>query len=163
MDPVTATVGLVSGVGTIVGILGKSASTLNKLRVHASDAELNIELLVGQLQAVQAALRQVQAFIEAISTSFGLRDQQLILDLDGSLRHCKLLVQYIDNQISKLAWSPGVKITGQRLLTLILEDKATKDCLTRLDHHISALNLTLTAYTGIWYVPNSHDQCQLTI
>ena len=150
MDPVTATIGLVSGVGTIVGVIGRSLSTLNAVRVHASDAELNIELLIGQLQTVQAALRQVQAFLATLSMPLGLYDQQLILDLDNSVNHCKLLVQYIDNQISKLAWTPGSRITGQRLFTLILEDKATKDCLTRLDHQISALSLCLTAFR--WYV-----------
>ena len=155
MDPVTATVGLVSGIGTIVGLIGRSVSTLNTLRVHASDAELNIELLIGQLQTVQAALRQVQAFLAALSTPLGIYDQELIFDLGGSLNHCKLLVQYIDNQISKLAWTPGSRITGQRLFLLIAEDKATKDCLTRLDHQISALSLCLTAFR--WYVKTCYD------
>jgi hypothetical protein len=154
MDPVTATVGLVSGIGTIVGVIGKSVSTLNVLRVQVSDAELNIELLIGQLQTVQAALRQVQAFLTALCSPLDIHDEQLMLDLGGALSHCNLLVQYVDNQVSKLAWTPGSRLTGQRLLTLLLEDKATKDCLTRLDHQISALNLCLTAFR--WYV-RSHS------
>ena len=146
MDPVTATVGVVAGVSTILGALGKSISTLNTFRVHLSDAELNIELLIGQLQTVQAALRQVQAFLTTLSQPLSLDDQTMIIDLDSSLNHCKLLVQYIDNQISKFAWTPGSRITATKLVTLLAEDKATKSCLTRLDHQVSALNLCLTAF-----------------
>ncbi|KIW32736.1 uncharacterized protein PV07_04263 [Cladophialophora immunda] len=145
MEPFCGTLSVVAGVASIVSVIGKSVATLTQLRQRYREAELNISLLTGHLQTVRTALLQVQNWAECLSGDS--QHYQLMMDLGDAVTHCKLLVEYIDNQISKFQWSDDEALlrVGSKVLYL-LEDQATKDCLTRLDHQINALNLCLTAF-----------------
>ncbi|KIX02267.1 uncharacterized protein Z518_08206 [Rhinocladiella mackenziei CBS 650.93] len=145
MDPVCGTVGLVAGVGSIISIVGKSVQTLTSLRQKYKEAELNITLLTGHLRTVRMALFQVQTWATECLPGES-QHHQLTVDLEDAVSHCRLLVEYIDNQISKFDWDNDEELgVGSKVLYL-LEDQATKDCLNRLDHQINALNLCLTAF-----------------
>jgi hypothetical protein len=140
MDPVS----VAASIATIVALIGKSVTTLNALRIQCQDAELRLELLIGQLQTVQAALHQVQLLvIESLSPK--QQHQQLVRDLHRSLGYCTLLVQHIDNQVSRL-WTPGCTLKLEKRVLLVLEDKAIEEYLTRLDHQLGGLNLCLMAF-----------------
>lgn len=144
MDPVCGAIGLVAGVATILSVIGKSICTLNNLRLQYKEAELNIKLLAGQLHTVRVALLEVQRWVTECLLG-EIQNQQLMADLETSLEYCKLLVESIDNQISRFEWEDGDPLKVGRKMLLIL-DVATKEYLTRLDHQISALNLCLTAF-----------------
>ncbi|OCT51425.1 hypothetical protein CLCR_08257 [Cladophialophora carrionii] len=148
MDPVSGALGVVAGVTSIVSVIGKSVVALNQLRQKYRDAELNITLLTGQLRIVQRALLQVQGWAESLQGDS--QYYQLLIDLGDAVTHCKILVEYIHNQISKFQWGDDALLGPGSKVIYLLEDQATKDCLTRLDHHINALNLCLTATQ--WYV-----------
>ncbi|KAH0837036.1 hypothetical protein AYO21_08839 [Fonsecaea monophora] len=145
MEPFCGTLSIVAGVASIVSVIGKSVATLTQLRQRYQEAELNISLLTGHLRTVRTALLQVQNWAECLSGDS--QHYQLMMDLGDAITHCKLLVEYIDNQISKFQWNDDEELlkVGSKVLYL-LEDQATKDCLTRLDHQINALNLCLTAF-----------------
>lgn len=149
MDPATAALGLAAGVASIITVIGRSVNFLQNLRTQYCEAELNITLLIGQLQIVQAALHQVEAWMKE-SLSFNAQHRQLLSDLDGALSHCRLLVEYINTQLARLDWNGCGGLKCDSKLLVIFEDAATKECLTKLDHQISALNLCLTAFR--WYV-----------
>jgi hypothetical protein len=148
MDPVSGALGVVAGVTSIVSVIGKSVVALNQLRQRYRDAELNITLLTGQLRIVQRALLQVQRWAESLQGDS--QHYQLLIDLEDAITHCKLLVEYIHNQISKFQWGDDALLGAGSKVIYLLEDQATKDCLTRLNHQINALNLCLTATQ--WYV-----------
>lgn len=141
MDPLSGTLGIVAGVSSIVSVIGKTVSTLNQLRQKYRDAELNINHLTGHLRIVQTALLQVQRWAECNSQHF-----QLMMDLESAVTYCKMLVDYIHNQISKFSWGDDELLGLGSKVIYLLEDQATKDCLNRLDHSINALNLCLTAF-----------------
>jgi hypothetical protein len=143
MDPISGALGIVAGVASIVGVIGKSISALAQLRQRYRDAELNITLLTGQLRIVQRALLQVQGWAECLHGDS--QHYQLLIDLEDSITHCKLLVEYIHNQISKFQFGDDDLLGAGSKAIYLLEDQATKDCLTRLDYQINALNLCLTA------------------
>jgi hypothetical protein len=126
-----------------VSVIGKSLVTLNQLRQKYRDAELNIALLTGQLRIVQRALLQVQGWAECLHGDS--QHYQLLIDLEDAITHCKLLVEYIHNQISKFQWGDDALLGAGSKVVYLLEDQATKDCLTRLNHQINALSLCLTA------------------
>ncbi|KIY00702.1 uncharacterized protein Z520_03367 [Fonsecaea multimorphosa CBS 102226] len=144
MDPLCSTLSVVAGVASIVSVIGKSVATLNQLRQRYRDAELNINLLTGHLRTVRTALLQVQHWAECLSGDS--QHYQLMMDLGDAITHCKLLVEYIDNQISKFQGNDEEFLRVGSKVLYLLEDQATKDCLTRLDHQINALNLCLTAF-----------------
>jgi hypothetical protein len=140
MDPISVT----ASIATIVALIGKSVSTLNSIRIQCQDAELRLELLTGQLYTVQAALRQVQILVtDCLAPE--KQHRQLVEDLHRSLNYCRLIVQHIDNQISKLR-PTGHGIRLEQRVLLVLEDKAIEEYLTRLAHQCTALNLCLTAF-----------------
>ena len=143
MDPVTGAVGVVAGVTGIVTAIGKSILVLNQLRQKYRDAELNIQLLTAQLRIVKRALLQVQGWAESLEGDS--QHYLLLIDLADAITHCQLLVEYIHNQISKFQWDENELLGCGSKVIYLLEDQATKDCLTRLNHQINALNLCLTA------------------
>lgn len=145
MDPVCGTVSLVAGVGSVVSVIAKSIQTLTTLRHQYKDAELNINLLTGHLRTVRAALLQVQNWACESLPGEG-QHYQLLIDLEDAVSHCRLLCEFIDNQISKFEWNEDDFLRVGSKVLWILEDQQTKDCLSRLDHQINALSLCLTAF-----------------
>ncbi len=143
MDPLS----LAASIATIVAVIGKSVTTLNSVRIQCQDAVLRLELLTGQLQTVRAALYQVKLLVTECLV-LERQHHPLVADLALAVGYCKLLVQHIDHQISRLH-SPGYSLTPQKRVMLILEDKAIEEYLTRLDHQLSAINLLITAFR--WY------------
>ena len=143
MDPLS----VVASIAGICAVIGKSVTTLNSVRIQCQDAELRLEILIGQLGTVRAALHQVKLLVtECLAREE--QHQQLVADLADAVVYCKLLVQHIDHQISRL-YSPGYSLTPQSRIMLVLEDKAIEEYLTRLDHQLSAINLLITAFR--WY------------
>ena len=145
MDPVCGTVGLVAGVASIVSVIGKSVQTLSNLRQKYKEAELNILLITGHLRTVRAALFQVQSWVTECLPAEP-QHHQLMVDLEEALDHCRILVEHIDSQISRFEREDTEVLDVGSKVLILLEDQATKDCLTRLDHQLNALNLCLTAF-----------------
>jgi hypothetical protein len=142
MDPVCGTIGLVAGVASIISVIGKSIVTLTHLRQKYKEAELNITLLTSHLQSVRTALCRVQNWAECLSSES--HHYQLMIDIEHCVDHCKILVEHIDDQISKFEWDDGLLKVGSKALFL-LEDKATSELLTLLDRQINVLTLCLVA------------------
>jgi hypothetical protein len=142
MDPVCGTVGLVAGVASIISVIGKSIITLNSLRQQYKEAEFNIKLLTGHLQLIRTALCRVQKWAECLSNE--PCHYQLIMDLDQSVEHCRILIEHVDDQLSRLQWDDGLLKFGSKALFLF-EDKATSELLTLLDRQMNALTLYLVA------------------
>jgi len=142
MDPVCGAVGLAAGVASIITVIGKSIVTLSNLRQKYKEAELNITLLTSHLQSVRAVLWRVQNWAECQST--GSHHYQLMIDVEHSVDHCRILVEHINDQISKFEWDDGLLRVGSKALFL-LEDKATSELLTLLDRQINVLTLCVVA------------------
>ena len=145
MDPFCGTVGLISGVASIVTVIGKSIQTLSTLRQKYKEAELNIQLLTGHLRTVRVALLEVENWVTECLPNEP-QHHHLMVDFQEALSHCELLVKHIDSQISRFEWEDTELLCVGSKVLILLEDQATKDCLTRLDHQINALTLFLTAF-----------------
>lgn len=142
MDPVCGAIGLAAGVASIVSVIGKSIVTLTHLRQKYKDAEWNISLLTSHLQLVRTALCRVQNWAECLSDE--ACHYQLIMDVEQTVEHCRILIEHVDDQISKLEWDDGLLKFGSKALFLF-EDKATNELLTLLDRQINVLTLCLVA------------------
>jgi hypothetical protein len=144
MEPVSSAVGLVVGVGSILSVIAKSIVTLNNLRHKYTQAEGNITGLSSHLRAIRLALGQIRSWLDEPGPNESLRGDVLI-DLDEILDHCRSLVDEIDNGLSAYIYDKDALPATKKALFILGDDK-TKDCLTRLNHQISALNLFLTAF-----------------
>ena len=148
MEPVSV-IGLVGAVVGIVNVVGHSAVLLSNLRARLRAADLTVTLLIGQLNTVKAALRQIQLWLEESSTEDS-NHFQLSLDLESSLSSCGILVELIDDQLSMLEWDEKDILKFESRARIILEDARTKECLNYLGHLISSLNLLIIAFK--WYL-----------
>jgi hypothetical protein len=147
METGAAALGLVAAVGSVITIVSKSILSLNTARLKFSEADLSVELLVGQLYTVRTALNQVQAFVkESDSFIYDGQHEDFATDLCTAVEHSSLLVQHIDNQISRLKWVPGEHLQTWSKARLLMEEKLLRDNLMLLNNQISALNLCLTAF-----------------
>jgi hypothetical protein len=149
METVAAGVGLAAGISSVITIVSKTILSLNTARLKYSEADLSVELLVGQLYTVRTALNQVQAFVQESFVDDG-QHEDFATDLFVAVEHCKLLVQHIDNQISRLEWLPGEHLQTAGKARLLLEERILRDHMILLNNQISALNLCLTAFK--WWV-----------
>ena len=147
MEPVSI-VGLAGAVVGIANVLGQSMLLLNNLRARFKEANLTVTLLIGQLNAVKAALKQIQLWLLE-SSDEDSNYFQLSLDLESSLSSCGILVGLINDQLSKLEWNENDVLKFESRARIILEDARTKEYLNYLGHLTSSLNLLLIAFK--WY------------
>jgi hypothetical protein len=144
MDPVSV-VGLVSALVGTLDVLRRSVSLLNDLRKRLKEADLTVNLLIGQLTAVNAALNQIHLWLDESSYD-DENHYQLSLDLESSLTSCHLVIEIMDGQISKLQWDEKDELKFTSRARVVLEDAKTKDCLVYLGNLVSCLSLLLVAF-----------------
>lgn len=123
-----------------------SVEILNHIRAkcQGSATKFSLELLSGQLVTCQAAFKQLQAVLCEPGAPV-LQHPQLVGDLELALGHCRLLVQDIDNVLSKFgALEDHIVIEAN--IVLVLKEETFRDDLPKLDHQLSAINLCITAF-----------------
>jgi hypothetical protein len=144
MDPICGTIGIATGIASIVSVIGKSVVNLHRLHQKYQEAEFNITLVSGHLQLVNAALLQVQTFANNLSAAS--RHSQLVTHLESALRSCQLLVDHIHDQIAQFVAHEDECLGVAKKLLFLFEDQPTRDCLGQLDRVVNALNLCLTVF-----------------
>lgn len=142
MEPCGA-LGLVATVGSVVFTIGKSVQTLTTFRQKYKNTELNITLLTGHLRTVRAAISQVQIWAEQ-GQPCKPRHGQLMVDVEDAVKGCGLLIEQLHNHISKVEWENDEVKMGSKI-SLLLDDRTTKDFLDCLNHQMTAINLLITA------------------
>ena len=147
MDPVSA-ISLVGSVVNIVGTVTGMIKSLQELRRHWKEADLTVALLISQLTTLKAALNQIAEWISSSLVDIP-QYRQLIIDLEESLSSCNVLITFMDHHMAKLAWTETQALTYESRVRVILEGKATKDCLDHLNNQANALNLLLTVFN--WF------------
>lgn len=131
-DPLSAA----ASIATIIAMIGNSATTMNSIRTQCQDkdVELRLELPIGRLKTIRAALHQVKLLVTE-RVVLKSQHQQLVVDLDTTLIHCKLLVQQIDDSLSKLV-PQKYSSNKDDNWALFLEDRNIDEYLTRLDRQL---------------------------
>ena len=142
MDPVSV-VGLAGSVIGIIDVATKSISALRSLRQRWQTADLTISLLISQLTTIKAALSQIEAWISnSLNT---IQHYQLVMDLQASLESCRVLLLFIDGQLSYFDLDNNNTLYSTSKIKAVLHDKTITDCATHLANQSTALNLLLTA------------------
>jgi hypothetical protein len=144
MEPFSAAVGTAASVLGIIDVIARSVSSLQTLNQRFKGANLAVVNLLCQLNAVKAALSQIQAWMNET-----LLDYQLRIDLDDSLMSCRLLIRQLDSQISKIEWTESNGVADLSLESKVrtaLQGGGAEEILTRLDRQTNALNFLLLAF-----------------
>jgi len=151
MEPLSI-VGAVSSIVSIIDVATRCISSLRALQQRWTGADWTVNLLVGQLVTLKAALDQIHGW-SAKDLGTGPRHHQLVMDLDTSLESCRLLVSVIDSQVSSLNWDEADTLTFESKAKAVWKDQSIQTCVIHLHHQAAALNLLLTALN--WLDPFS--------
>jgi len=143
MEPLSI-VGAVSSIVSIIDVATRCISSLRALQQRWTGADWTVNLLVGQLVTLKAALDQIREW-SATNLSTEPQHHQLVMDLDTSLESCRLLISVIDSHVSSLEWDEADTLTFESKMKAVWKDQSIQNCMNHLHHQTAALNLLLTA------------------
>lgn len=148
MEPVSA-VGLTASVFGCVKIITTSINSLLVLQTKYKQADLTVQLFLGQLSTLRAALNQICEWI-TVSLVGVSRHEQLVSDLIISIEGCQVLLLILSDRIASLDRN-GVDQDGVEPLSirgktrLLWDENESNQYLSHMNNQIGALNLLLTA------------------
>lgn len=148
MEPISA-VGLSVSLISCVKVITTSINSLLALQTKYRQADLTVQLFLGQLSTLRAALNEICQWIN-VSLIGVAQHEQLVLDLTTSIEGCKVLLLILSDRIALLGLG-GVDQDGSDLLglrgkmRLLWAEKESNQYFSLLNNQINALNLLLTA------------------
>jgi len=163
MEPLSI-VGAVSSIVAITEVATRCISSLRTLQQRWTGADWTVNLLVGQLATLKAALFQIREW-SAENLSTEPQHHQLVMDLDTSLESCKILIAVIDSHVSTLEWDEADTLTFESKAKAVWKDQSIQDCVNHLHHQTAALTLLLTAlnWSGLLYIVVKHTNDDFTV
>ena len=162
MDPASL-IGVCGVAVQLVELLGKSIKTLSDLQGRWKDVDLALLSLKTQLNTLRAALLAICQWVDR----HGADENYLLrMELDGSLRCCRLLINKIDLFLNEVRASVRM---GGRSSTLELRKKikvvfggsSLDNVLNMIDRQTASMNLLLTACH--WLVDAVAKKCCINI
>ncbi len=139
-------VGTLAAIVGIIDVTTRSISALTDSKAVFMTSNHNLETLLSHLVTVRAALGQVHALVDEQSIASDDHNYQLVMDLGIAIKGCGLLVAWIDEQVAKIRYDNDDALTLASKFRLLLNGKATGDCLGRLDRKVNALTLLFTTF-----------------
>jgi hypothetical protein len=148
MEPVSV-VGLTASMVGCVKIIGTSINSLLALQTKYKQADLTVQLFLGQLSTLRAALNKICDWITASLVGVP-RHEQLVSDLIISVEGCQVLLLILSDRIASLDRN-GVDgdevepLSFRGKTRLLWAENESNQYLSHLNNQIIALNLLLTA------------------
>ncbi len=152
MDPVTI-LGTAGAVLSIIDVLSRTLKSLLDLHNSWKDADHTIVNLMSQLIALRAALKKISEWISS-DLAHAPQHHQLVMDLEDSVACCRMLIQTMDDQLSKLDSTHNDRLDIGSKIRIMLEAKTSQDFQTFIGRQTSALTLLLTACN--WFASISY-------
>ena len=149
MDPVSI-LGAAASAASIVQMCTESVTSLRQLQKRYKNADLTVRLLITQMSTLKTALSQISEWVE-VSVDTCL--PHIISDLTTSLDGCKLLIETLNDRVSRLEYDKDKVFTMRKRAQTIWGEKERTDFLSLLSHNIAALQLLLTVMQ--WYDDSS--------
>ena len=152
MDPVSV-IGLLSALAQLVDMTCNVTLGLNGIRSKYKSADLTIDLLIGQLTTLKAALGQITQWVSTSLTDLSSQGQ-LVEDLNTSTEGCRILMlvleHYVEEQVRRGSEAMGVI----RKVKYLFDEKTIGGYCEQLRNQVEALHLLLTAFH--WYLSSAH-------
>jgi hypothetical protein len=140
-DPLCV-IGSMGALCNIIDIVGKTISTINKLRLRWKDADLVFLCLATQLVALRAALQQIEDWTDNDVEDF---HHQLIIDLDAAISCCRLLVDKLDTFFCEIDWTTNQELGMHQKAKTVFGASGMDGVQKLIDSQTNALTLLLSA------------------
>jgi hypothetical protein len=143
MDPISV-IAMVGTVAATINTVAAQVMTIKQLHDQIKAADIHLMSLIAQLNAIKAALTQIQELIQTANYNETLQS-----DLELSIQACELHMQYLDQKTSKLKTkNAGGALKFRSRVKVVFESDDMEACLGRLNHQATALNLLITVLTS---------------
>jgi hypothetical protein len=142
MDPASA-IGLTGAIIGVVDVISRSISSLMDLQSRYKSADLKVNLLIGQLSTLKAALKQIAELIDANLVAVP-RYQQLVDDLKTSVDCCETVICALNDRLCSLHRNEVSGLDTLNKVRFVCDEKTTDYYQNLLGNQINALNLFLT-------------------
>jgi hypothetical protein len=143
MDPVSA-ISLAASLVSIGDVLARSLRCLIDLQSRYRSASLIVNLLIGQLTTLKAAVNQITDWVTS-SLFNSPTHEQVVADLETSLESCKLLILVLEERISQLERDGRGSLSVKGKIGFLWDESDLKEFSNHLSNQANALNLLLTA------------------
>lgn len=135
---------------TISDVIRGSLGRLVNIQSKYKSSSLVVSLLIGQLTTLKAALDQITEWVAPSLVNLP-QHQQLVADLDISLKSCEIVVSILEERIAQLQWDDENDLKFKGKVMFLWEESRLNEFMDHLNNQTNALNLFLTALN--WYVP----------
>jgi hypothetical protein len=146
MDPVSI-IGLSVSLASLIDITTKSIRYLRDLQSRHELASMKVQVLIGQLSTLNAALDQIHKLTAQLASL--TEHEKLVQSLGEALYCCKIIIVDLEGKLCACFTSQG----GFETLTkmqFLRDEKSLDSHLGMMNHQVNAMNLLLTAFN--WYV-----------
>jgi guanine nucleotide-binding protein G(i) subunit alpha len=139
-DPLTI-IGAAASVVQIVEVLAKTLSRLSELNERWKQADYTFINLIVQLTALKAALNKLQEWMDA---DIDETHHQLVMDLELSIKCCRMLIDKMDSEVSELHQSADNGLNSQGKIKLMIKNSKLEELQKMVERQTNALTLLLT-------------------
>lgn len=156
MEPVSAIIGIASGVAGLLALTGQVVGYLVDLRDHHENAQLFVLDLIATFKAYEAAWSQIQKWVlEASSTPDAGESDTLIAQIESCLEVGKAMMDIIERDLDRASASSkrgiwariGGKPRGKDAIYLRLHNKLLREHGDRIHRQSTSLNLLISVLT----------------
>jgi hypothetical protein len=120
-------------------------TNLRGVRKRYKDAGFSIDLLIGQLCTLRAALEQITKWVSTTLITTSSQDD-FINDLNTSLEGCNILMTVLEQYVKDCIGTDTSGIRFTRKIKHLFNEDTIKVYSEQLRSQIEALNLLLTAF-----------------
>lgn len=149
-DPISI-IGTAGALANIIQLATQTISAIRDLQNDWKDADLTFMSLTGQLSSLRLALIKIEEWMSHESDAH----YQLVMDLDDSIKCCRILLTKLRELMDSLPKKTNSALNFQSKIKLVFGKKGIDDIQNLLEHQTNALNLLLTACN--WYVSSDTD------
>ncbi|KAL2867253.1 G-protein alpha subunit-domain-containing protein [Aspergillus lucknowensis] len=139
-DPITI-IGTAGALANIIQLSTQIIAAIREIQGDWKDADLAFLSLTSQLTSLRLALTKIE---EWMAHETGAH-YQLVMDMDDSIKCCKILLTKLQELVGGLRQKQDKALNFQSRIKLVLGKKSFDDIQSLLMHQTDALNLLLTA------------------
>lgn len=140
-DPLTI-IGTAGAIANIIDILTKTITTVCDMRQAWKVADLTVLSFENQLNLLKLALCRIQKWADCSTKQ---QDYQLVMQVDGCITCCRLLVGKIDEEVCQFQKTAAGDLLVASKLGLLFKTKDMEQVQRMIDQQTHALTLLLTA------------------
>lgn len=129
-------------VANIIDVLSSAITAIHELRTRWRDSDIAFLGLVSQLSALKAALTKIKEWTD---TNPAEQHHQLVMDLNGSISCCRMLICKVDTQLSELRQDTDETLDLASKVKFVIGNRGMDDLQKMIGHQVNALTLLLTA------------------